>query len=84
MAKRRPATENTDPNVIRGTISELTKGKGTILINGKKADQPSLSALVRLGFAKEVGVAPRPEGTRGPAPKVWEFPLSGSFAVARK
>ena len=39
MAKRRPATENTDPNVIRGTIAELTKGKGTILINGKKVDQ---------------------------------------------
>lgn len=83
-SKKRPLTENTDPNVARGTVAELVKGKNAITFNGKKLDQPTLSALTRVGIAKAVGTAPRPAGTRGPAPTVWELPLNGTFAVARK
>lgn len=82
--KRRPLTENPDPNVARGTVAELVKGKNAITFNGKKLDQPTLSALTRVGIAKVVGTAPRPEGVRGPAPKIWEVPLTGTFTVARK
>ncbi len=80
----KPSTVVTTAKSIRGTIADLTKGKGAILVNGLPVDQPGLSALTRYGFGKEVGVADRPEGQRGPAAKIWEFPLNGKFAVALK
>lgn len=70
-------------DTIKGTISELVAG-GRLSINGVTVGQPEMSVLTRLGFAKEVGTVERPEGKRGPAPKVWEIPVNGQFAVARK
>lgn len=67
---------------IKGTISELVATGLTI--NGIPVGQPEMSVLTRLGFATEVGTVERPEGKRGPAPKVWELPTNGQFAVARK
>ncbi|QDJ96233.1 hypothetical protein Xoosp13_46 [Xanthomonas phage Xoo-sp13] len=66
---------------VRGTIAELA---GSITINGRTVGQPELSVMTRLGFATEVGTADKPEGIRGPAPKIWELNLNAPMAVARK
>ncbi len=74
---------------LTGTISELV-ADGKLTINGVPVGQPEMSVLTRLGFAKEIGTVERPEVAegekrkRGPAAKIWEIPLNGSFAVARK
>lgn len=68
---------------IEGTVAELTRGD-RLRINGKKVGQPEMSVLARLGIAVEVGVAERPDGQRGPAPKIYALPTTGQFAAARR
>ncbi len=70
-------------NYVQGTVKELIRGD-RLRVNGQKVDQPALSVLARLGIATEVGVADRPEGTRGPAPKVYRLNLTPAVTVARK
>ena len=69
------------PTTIRGTIAELV---GAVTINGLPVDQPTLSALTRMGIGKKVGTAEKPEGQRGPAPTIWEFTTQPRINVARR
>lgn len=80
-AAKKPVAAKAPPTTIRGTIAELVN---SITVNGRTVDQPTLSALTRMGFGKEVGTAERPAGTRGPAPKVWEFAQNIRLSVARR
>ena len=72
---------------IEGTVSDIIgKGeKSRLRINGTPAGQPELSVLARLGIATEVGTADRPEGTRGPKPKILRIPTNvAGMTVARR
>lgn len=71
-------------DAIVGTTADLINGENPITLNGQTLTQSDLSVLNRLGIVQAVGVADRPQGQRGPAPKIWSIPTNGSFAVARK
>lgn len=60
---------------LEGTVADLINND-RLRINGSVVGQPEMSVLARLGIAKEVGTAVRPDGRRGPSPKILAIPLT--------
>jgi len=62
-----------------GTVKDLVKMNLTA--NGQKLDTAMLSVITRLGMARNVGQAPKPEKTRGKAATIWEISEETLFKI---